>query len=297
WILGFNIGVMLLLIPFGARVGGNTSWLIIPGLPFNIGAPEVAKAGFILLMAVQMYRFRENVSGILPVAGYFVHTVFMMGLIMTLSDDLGVALIYVAILLAMMFGAGVKAVWFAVAAAAGAAIVPVVWSLLSDSRRSRILIILNPMMDPEGSGWHTLLSMRTLSGGGLTGQGLYNGIYTQRGNFPGLHTDFIFAACGEELGLLGCAALLLLLTGITVRVLLIARRARNGLGALVCFGVAGMMIFQVFENALMCAGVTPVIGIPLPFISYGGSSNVVMYAAMGMISSVKRHPRMTWLDY
>lgn len=297
WILGFNIGLLLLLYPFGKIIGGNRSWLVFEWLPFNIGPPEIVKVSFILLLAAQMYRFRENASGVLPVAGYFVHTVFMAGLVVQIAGDLGVALIYVAILLVMMFGAGIKPVWFAAMIPAIAAAAPLLWPLLSDYQRNRILIILNPQMDPEGSAWHMLLSMSTLSRGGLTGQGLYQGSQTQKGNFPGIQTDFIFAACGEELGFLGCMALLVLLTGITVRVLLTARQARNGLGALVCFGVAGMMIFQIFENVLMCVGVTPVIGITLPFISYGGSSNIVMYAAMGLVSSVRCHPKMTWLDY
>lgn len=297
WILAFNIGFILLLVPFGASEGGNKSWLAFEWLPFSIGPPEVVKVSFILLLAAQMYYFRENASGFFPVAGYGLHTAMMVGIIMFIADDMGVALIYVAILLVMMFGAGVKPVWFIAMAAVAAAMTPVLWSFLSETRRQRLLITLNPMMDPLGKGWHVLLSMRTLRGGGLTGQGLFQGAQTQKGNFPGLQTDFIFAACGEELGMIGCGALLLLLGAIIIRVFLISRRARNGLGVLVCFGVAGMLIFQTFENVFMCVGITPVIGITLPFISYGGSSNVVLFAAAGLVSSVKCHPKVTWLDY
>lgn len=296
WILAFNIGFILLLIPFGVAESGNKSWLAFTWLPFSIGPPEVVKVSFILLLAAQMYYFRENTSGFVPVASYFTHTLMMAGLIMVIADDMGVALIYVAILLVMMFGAGVRPIWFVAMAAAAAAMTPILWTLLSPLRRERILIIFNPMMDPEGRGWHMLLSMRTLRGGGLTGQGLFQGAQTQKGNFFGLHSDFIFAACGEELGVIGCVAVLLLLCGIIIRALLISRRARNGMGALICFGVAGMLLFQTFENVFMCVGVTPVIGITLPFISYGGSSNVVLFAAVGLVSSVKCHPKVTWLD-
>jgi rod shape determining protein RodA len=297
WILAFNVVFILLIVPFGVTVGGNKSWLNFSWLPFRIGPPEVVKASFILLLAAQMYRFRENVSGFIPVAGYAAHTFFMVGMILVICDDMGVALIYIAILIAMMIGAGVKPVWFLALGGGIAAMTPLIWALLSDVRRERLLISLNPMMDPYGRGWHILLSMRTLRGGGLTGQGLYKGVQVGSGDFPGISTDFIFSACGEELGLLGCGAVLLLLCAIIIRVLFISRRAKSGLGALICFGVAGMMIFQTFENVFMCAGVTPVIGITLPFFSYGGSSNIVMFAAMGMVSSVKRHPKVTWLDY
>ena len=300
WIAAFNVGFMLLLIPFGVDGGtGNKSWLYLPGVPFSIQAPEVAKVGFILLLAAQMQFFqkRGRLNGLLPVASYFSHTLFMAALIVVLSDDMGVALIYIAILLAMMVGAGIHPLWFLGMGAVAGAAAPILWSMvLTDRQKNRILITLNPQMDPLGVGWHSILSMNTLSAGGLTGQGLYQGQQTGKANFPGQHTDFIFTVAGEELGFIGCLAVLLLLCLIIFRVLLTARRAKDTLGVLVCFGVAGMMIFQTFENVLMCAGLSPVIGLTLPFFSCGGSSNVVMFAAMGLVSSVRFHKKTTWLD-
>jgi rod shape determining protein RodA len=298
WLLPASVGLILLLLtPLGTGFASqNRSWLRIPGLPFSIQAGEVTKVSFIVLLSTHMYVCREKINNVLPVASFAVHTFLMAGLIQFVSKDTGVALIYVAIWLAMLVGAGVRLLWFVILAGAAGAAAPLLWAFLSENQRQRVLIVLNPEMDPQGAGWHTLLSEKTLGNGGPLGQGLYRGDVTQSGELFASHTDFIFSVCGEELGWLGCLLILLLLTAVIARCLFTARRARDGLGALVCFGAAGMLIFQTFENVGMCLGLTPVIGITLPFFSYGGSSNIVMFAAMGLVSSVRFHPKKTWLD-
>ena len=140
--------------------------------------------------------------------------------------------------------------------------------------------------------------MLALGGGKLTGQGLFHGIQTQgeySGSLPFRYTDFIFSAIGEELGMLGCLAVLLLLAAIIVRCLMVARKARNTTESYVCVGVAAVLIFQTISNVGMCLFVLPVIGLTLPFFSYGGSSIVTLFAAMGMVSSVQSHSLPDWL--
>jgi len=136
-----------------------------------------------------------------------------------------------------------------------------------------------------------------IGSGKLFGQGLYNGTLTQHTGLtrlPEKHTDFIFAVAGEELGMMGCMVIMLLLVAVIVRCLYISTKAKSMLSSLVCVGVAGMLMFQTFVNIGMCIGVAPVIGITLPFFSYGGSSVLATFMAMGMVSSARMHPKIGW---
>ena len=124
----------------------------------------------------------------------------------------------------------------------------------------------------------------------MMGQGLYHGVQTQAGGLTAQHTDFIFSAIGEELGMVGCLAVLLLLTAIVVRCIYVGVKSGSYMNRLICIGIAGMLVFQIMVNVGMCMGVFPVIGLTLPFISYGGSSLVTMYAAVGIVSGIRMRP-------
>ena len=158
-------------------------------------------------------------------------------------------------------------------------------------------MILDHSLYPMNEGWHQGRSLLAFGSGGWFGQGLFHGTQTQSGSgsLPAGHTDFIFAVAGEELGYIGCIAIVLLLLSIIVRCLVIARRAKTSMDALLCVGVAGMLGFQMIENIGMCLFVTPVIGLTLPFFSYGGSSLITMFAAMGLVSGVKMRSLPEWL--
>jgi rod shape determining protein RodA len=162
--------------------------------------------------------------------------------------------------------------------------------------KERFVVLFDHSYDPLGTGWHQNRSLLTMGSGGVTGQGYLNGTQTQsslRESLPERHTDFIFSVCGEELGMLGCIAVLLILSAIVIRVLLVAKNARTPFHCNVCVGMAAMLIFQMIINIGMCLFVMPVIGITLPFFSYGGSSIVTLYMAMGIVSGVKmRSPTM-----
>ena len=166
------------------------------------------------------------------------------------------------------------------------------WSFLDEYQRNRILILFDPSIDAEGLNerWHTRQSLLSLTGGGLTGQGLFNGNRTQTDALFAKHTDYIFSSIGEELGFLGCALVLVLELAIVARCIYVGVKSPDYMRRLVCFGAATALIFQVCSNVGMCIGVTPVIGLTLPFISYGGSSIVSMYLAMGVVSSIHAHP-------
>ncbi len=172
--------------------------------------------------------------------------------------------------------------------------VPLMWNfVLHDYQKNRILAPYIPdEVDPTGLGitWQTNQCKEALAAGRWTGMGYGKGNQVQ-GSLPAKHTDCIFASIGEELGMIACIAVIVLLTIIIIRCCVIGVRSGSTFGMLICFGVATAVAFQTFINIGMCIGITPVIGITLPFFSYGGSSIVAMYAAVGLVSGVKYRPK------
>lgn len=301
WLVVFNVVFILLLrTPFGRSAGGNRAWLKFPGIPVSIGPAEVVKITFVLLLAWQLAWLREerrdlrSFQSALLVAG---HTFLLCGLYFLVSGDMGNGLVFFFIFLCMAFVAGFALRWFVLLFAGAAGTVAAAWKLglMKDYMKDRFIILFDHSYDPTDAGWQQTRSLLTLGGGGMFGQGYLNGTQTQagEGSIPARWTDFIFSVCGEELGLLGCLAILLLLSAIIVRVLLVAKNAQTSFYSYVCVGMAAMLIFQTFINVGMCLFVMPVIGITLPFFSYGGSSVVTLYAAMGVVSAIKkRSPTM-----
>ena len=291
----FNTILLLMLIPFGTDNNtGNKSWLDIPLFPVNIQPAEVCKITYILIMASVMASHQNQISGVKSVFHMVFHLLFLVGLNMVLSGDMGVSMIFVFIFIGMAFAGGVSLIWFLIAGGGIVALTPFAWNyVLDDYQKQRIEILYNPDIDPQGIGprYHTKMSLRSLTGGGLTGQGLFNGNRTQTPDaLYAQHTDYIFSAIGEELGYVGCALVLVLLLLIVARCIYVGTRSSDYLRRLVCFGAASALIFQIVSNVGMCIGVTPVIGLTLPFISYGGSSLVSLYAMLGLVSGVYARP-------
>ena len=293
WLAVFNCLLISLLIPFGVDYGsGNKSWVNIPLLPVDIQPAEICKITFIVIMASVMASNQSRISNWRSILQMGFHLALLVGLNMALSRDLGVSLIFVFIFIGMAFAGGVSLLWFL---GAGSAIVlawPLLWELMGSHQRNRILVLIDPTVDPDGvyERYHAVRSMRSLTGGGWTGQGLFNGIRTQNGELPAQHTDFIFSAIGEELGFVGCMLVLLLEFLIIFRCIQVGNRSQDYMRRLVCYGTASALIFQVCVNVGMCIGVAPVIGLTLPFISYGGSSIMTLYAMLGLVSGVHARP-------
>lgn len=292
----FNIVLLLMLIPFGVRVSGNRSWLSFPFLPFNIQPAEICKISYILIMASVMASYQNKLSSPRSVGHMIMHLILLFGLNVVISGDWGVSLIFAFIFIGMTFSGGVSLLWFALAGALVVVAFPVLWGfILEDYQKERILVLLDPSRDAYGTGamYHTIRAMRSLTGGGLSGQGLFDGNRTQSGALFAQHTDYIFASIGEELGFLGCAAVLILLGLIVARCIWVGIRSQDPLRRLVCFGASSALIFQIMVNVGMCIGVMPVIGLTLPFISYGGSSIITLYAMLGLVSGVYARPAPT----
>lgn len=294
----FNTFLLLLLIPFGTDNNtGNKSWLDFPFLPINIQPAEICKITYILIIASVMASHQNRISSIPSVLHIVFHLVLLVGLNMVLSRDLGVSLIFVFIFVGMAFAGGVSLIWFLVAGGGIAAFWPIFYNHILDGyQRNRIEVLFNPNLDPTGIGvrHHTVRSLKSLTGGGLTGQGLFQGTRTQ--TYEALyaqHTDFIFSAIGEELGYVGCALVLVMLALIIARCIWVGTHSQDYMRRMICFGAASALIFQVVCNVGMCIGVAPVIGLTLPFISYGGSSLVSLYALLGLVSGVHARPAPT----
>ena len=291
----FNILFIASLFLFGeAGDSGNRAWIRFGGI--GIQPAEVVKIPFIILLAKQILYLKNNrgLNHIISVAELVVHFLIMFGLIILASSDLGSALVYLFIFVVMLFIGGLKLRWFAAGIGCMAAVTPLAWFFfLTDTQKARILAPYASWVDPSGLGvtWQANQSKIALASGQFTGQGLFNGAQTQAGSVPQQHTDFIFSVAGEELGFIGCLLIIALLMLIIFRCIQIGLRSNDPLGLLVCIGIAAMLIFQTFENIGMCIGITPVIGLTLPFFSYGGSSIVTLYAAMGIVAGIKMRPK------
>ena len=229
-----------------------------------------------------------------------VHLGVIFALYYKVSSDMGSALVFLFIFVSMCFVAGVALRWFALGAVGGGLLFWALWDLnkIPNYMKMRFRILFDHSLDPQDTGWQQTRSLMALGSGKLTGQGLFHGTQTQSeysSALPNRHTDFIFTVIGEELGLLGCLLTLALLTAIILRCVWVARHAKTRLEGYVCIGVASMVIFQVVVNVGMCLFVMPVIGLTLPFISYGGSSLVMLFMAMGMVSGVQGRSKPDWL--
>lgn len=275
---------LTLIIGHGDEVGSR-SWIAIPGIPFNFQTAEFAKLIYAVTFASHLSLVKDKINHIGHVLLLLLHTVIVVGLVL-LQGDLGSALVFIVMFMAMCFYAGMS-VWYYVAALVSAVVAtPIIWRFLPEYRRMRILVGFNPDLDPQNWGYQAIMSRRAISYGGVYGMGYGNGHLTSAGRVPKQQTDFAFAVLGEDFGIVGCLLALLLLTALVIRILQSARRARDDVGGYMCMGVAAMLIFQIVENIGMCLGTLPVIGIPLPFFSYGGSSLLSIYVGIGIVLAV-----------
>ena len=292
-LVAFNCILLMMLIPFGTDNGsGNRSWLDIPGVPFSIQPAEVCKITYIVIMASVMSSHQNRISSPVSIIHMCLHLGILVGLNMVLSGDAGVSLIFVFIFIGMTFAGGVSLWWFALAAAAIGICFPILWQFLGEYQQNRILILFDETIDPQGINerYHYKINLQSLTGGGMTGQGLFNGNRTQGGNLFAQHTDYIFSSMGEELGFIGCVIIMLLELAIIARCIYVGIKCQDYMRRLVCFGAASALMFQVMINTGMCIGVMPVIGLTLPLISYGASSVFTIFAMLGLVSGAYARP-------
>lgn len=309
WVfLALGLFVILLIIPFGREIGGNKSWVYFPGIPIGFQPGEIAKLAYIVVLAWLMNRERQKGKGVGKISAlikYLLLTVLFAGLLAVLSGDFGMVLVYLGLLVIMAWEGGVSKWWFLGGGAAVLGTVVPLWVFVlpntrfwDDYRIKRIRVVFDHDLDPQDRGWQQGQSIRAIGSGQLTGQGYLKGAITQSkipGDLPARYTDEIFAVCGEEFGLLGCCAVLLVLLAIICRCVWVSRRAKSHLSAYISMGIAGMLMVQTIINVGMCLYVLPVVGLTLPFFSYGGTSTLTLFIAMGVVSGIKMRPLPSWL--
>ena len=274
-----------LLLVGGARMGAKR-WFNIGWMAFQ--PSEFAK--IILIMTLAFYlgnnrHLTRNIRGMLM--PFILTGIFF--LLVIKEPDLGSALIVLSILFIMLLVAGMPAKYLLGLVAAGVAASPLLWHFLKDYQRRRLLVFVNPNMDPLGAGYTIIQSKIAIGSGGLFGRGWMGGTQNQLNFLPESHTDFIFAVVGEEWGFIGSLFILFLFVFLISRILSVAERTNDFFGKLVVIGVAGMLSFQVLVNIAMTVGLMPVVGIPLPFISYGGSSLIINFIAMALVINIDMH--------
>ncbi len=281
------LAVTLVLGSTGAAMETtNKSWLTIPGIGIDIQPSEFVKITFICTFSKHLWAVHDRINRPKTLLFLLLHAGLIVGLIL-LSGDLGVALVYMVLVLVMLFCAGLHLWYFGGALAAVAFALPFLWDFLEAYQQDRILVGFSPELDPLYRGWQPLLSRQCIENGGLFGVGMFNG-----GDYEQLaasHTDFILATVAEKFGFVGVILVLAALAVMIVRILQIARLSRRDHGMYLCVGVAAVMIAQILENVGMCLGILPVVGLTLPFVSCGGSSLLATFMLVGMVHSVAAH--------
>lgn len=311
WVfLLLGIGVILLLVtPMGTEVNGNKSWLYFPGVPIGIQPGEIAKLSFIVVFSWLMNRERKKPGGagrFGALVKYVLLTAVFAGLLARISGDFGMLLVYLFLFVILAWVGGASKWWFIGLGGTLTAGLVFLWNIIlpripsawNDYRIRRFRVVFDHTLDPLGVGWHQNRSIMAIGSGKLTGMGFMQGKQTQSPlstSLPERHTDFIFSVCGEEFGLIGCVIMLILLMAIVIRCVWVSRRAKSHMSAYIAMGFAGMLMVQTILNVAMCLFVGPVIGLTLPFFSYGGSSTLTLYIAMGIVSGIKMRPLPSWL--
>ncbi len=282
-----GLGLLGLVEVMGSAGMGAERWINL-GF-FQIQPSELMKVGLVLGLARYFHGLsQEEVARpfhlILPLCMVLVPA----GLVLK-QPDLGTAAMLLMAGAAVYWLGGVRIWKFAVVGAGGLAAIPIAWGYLRPYQRQRVLTFVNPENDPLGSGYHILQSKIAFGSGGVTGRGFMQGTQGHLSFLPEKHTDFIFTMLAEEFGMLGSLGVLLLFTGIFVYGFAIALRSRNHFGRILALGLTVNLFLYVFINMAMVMGLIPVVGVPLPLVSYGGTSMVAVMASVGLIMSVYIH--------
>ena len=281
-------GIVLLLLAtllLGTEIKGSRSWIVLGG--FRIQPSELAKVAVIIALARYVGERQRSFLRRKQLFNLFLIFLVPVSLIV-LQRDLGTAMMFVPILAAIMMVGGVKLRFLLVLVLIIAILAPAGWLLLEDYQKNRILLPFQPELDPQGVGYQVRQSKIAVGSGGLLGKGLGQGLQSQLGFVPEVHTDFIFAILVEEIGFVGGVAILLIYLFVLLRIVGTAEIAQDRVGLLIVAGASSLIFAQVVTNLGMILGVLPAIGIPLPFISYGGSSTLALFATLGLVLNVRQ---------
>ena len=286
--VGACVGLLAVLSPLGTTINGAHSWIVLGG-GFQLQPAELAKVALVVGMALLLSEARDGPPPVLLTLGLAAVPMVLV----LLQPDLGTVLVLVAIVLGVLAISGASLAWVGGLVVAGVLVCvgAVQLGVLDDYQLDRFAAFADPALDPRGVGYNTNQARIAIGSGGLTGKGLFEGTQTNGRFIPEQQTDFVFTVAGEELGLLGASLLLALLGVVLWRGLTIAVRAGDAFGCLVAAGVVAWFAFQSFVNVGMTLGIMPVTGLPLPFVSYGGSAMFANLCAVGLLQNVHRRSR------
>ena len=284
----FAVLAMLVGVEFFGQVGmGAQRWIDLKVI--QLQPSELMKVALVMALARYFHgRSLEEVRGFTRLLPPLALILLPVGLVLK-QPDLGTALTLLAIGGVMFFVVGVRLWKFALVIAGGLAAIPIGWQFLHDYQQKRVLTFLNPENDPLGAGYHITQSKIALGSGGVFGKGFMQGSQSHLNFLPEKQTDFIFTMLAEEFGMVGGLFLLLIYAGIIVYGFAIALRSRNHFGRVLAMGVSANLFFYVFINTAMVMGLIPVVGVPLPMISYGGTAMVAVMGSIGLLLSVYVH--------
>ncbi len=287
---GINL-ILLILVLAMPSVFGASSWFKIGGISYQ--PSELMKIGYILCAAKVMTMYNENKQSPQPdkkkniillvvMAALFVVPLFLI----ILQPDFGTALVYVMITAFMIFKLGIKYRYIVAAFLIGLILLPIVYNFLPSHAKSRIDVFLNPELDPLGDGYNAIQSKIAVGAGMFLGTGLLKGSQTQYDYLPVQSSDFIFSVISEEMGFVISVLVVILYLVLLLRILKTAAQARDMYTSFVAIGIAGMFAFHFIENIGMTIGLLPITGVPLPFVSYGGSNLITSGIAIGIILNI-----------
>ncbi len=288
YIYAVNLVFLIAVLFMGSEGGGAYRWLDLK--IFDFQPSELAKLAMIIVMARLLVDHEDKLKIFFTSCTFLFYVAIPM-LLIALQPDLGTSLVFIVIFFSMLYMAGVPWRNLLVFLCSGLAVFPLLWSRLLPYQKMRLIVFLNPELDPLHFGYQLKQSMIAIGSGGITGKGLFEGTQARLQFLPAQHTDFIFSVLGEELGFLGAAVLFFLYFLLIYRILKIASFSKDRFGAFICIGVASMIIFQILVNVGMTLSIMPVTGLPLPFMSYGGNSMLMNMLSVGIVINVgmRRH--------
>lgn len=277
--------ILFAVLLFGKEISGSRSWVGIGG--FGGQPSEFAKITLILALTRQLADFGDQKLDLRHIMPLMLTTLVPIVLVV-LQGDLGTAITYLPILFGIIAVIGFRLRFLFVSLAVAILGAPVIWLALKDYQQQRILATLDPSMDPHGIGYQASQSLIAIGSSGLNGKGLGQGLQSQLGFVPEIHSDLIYSLLTEEWGLMGGTIILSLYLMLVLRILWVGERATDRVGIVLVSGVASLLAFHVVINIGMALGLVPLIGIPLPLLSYGGSSTITFLIALALITSVYR---------
>lgn len=290
-----SVALLALVLVFGPVEQGSRSWFRLKFFSFQ--PAELAKITTIIFISIFLERIKEGQKNKnINIIKFLFYSAIPVGLIL-LQPDMGTAMVFAFMLLVMVFICGLKYRYFFGTLLLSIPLSVVSWFfILKPYQKLRILSFFSPEQYSQGSAFNVIRSKTAIGSGQLFGKGLYQGIQTQHGGVPVKESDFIFSVVGEELGFIGAAVIITLIFFILLRFIYIARNSRDSYGSFLVMGITSMLSFHFIENIGMCIGLLPVTGIPLPFISNGGSAMVTNYIAVGIVLSVSMRRKRTIFD-